>query len=349
MAGGGASLAWSRALAQPVFAEYPFQLGVAAGDPAPDGFVIWTRLAPRPLEPGHGMPAAPMAVEWEVASDSAFAQVVRKGEAIARPELGHSVHVEVAGLAPGRPYFYRFAAGRERSGVGRARTTPALGDKVARVRFGVVGCQSYEQGYYTAHRKVAGEELDFVYCYGDYIYEGRGSRLWNSPDGPRENPRQHLGGEMLASMAGFKWAHVPYKGCGDAIAGVLSGTVPVFISTYAHFAPQIKAGKLRGFVVTGAKRTQLAPEFPTVAESGYPGYDVDVWFGMVGSAKLPPAIISRLNAEVNKALAAPDMREKLAAGQYEPVGGTPERFGEVIRADIAKYGKVSRDVGVKAE
>lgn len=160
---------------------------------------------------------------------------------------------------------------------------------------------------------------------------------------------QHLGGEMLASMAGFKWAHVPYKGCGDAIAGVLSGTVPVFISTYAHFAPQIKAGKLRGFVVTGARRTPLAPEFPTVAESGYPGYDVDVWFGMVGSAKLPPAIISRLNAEVNKALAAPDMREKLAAGQYEPVGGTPERFGEIIRADIAKYGKVSRDVGIKAE
>ena len=82
---GGASLAWNRALAQPVFPDYPFQLGVAAGDPAPDGFVIWTRLAPRPLEPGHGMPSAPMAVQWEVAADAAFAQVVRKGEAIARP------------------------------------------------------------------------------------------------------------------------------------------------------------------------------------------------------------------------------------------------------------------------
>ena len=210
LVGGGASLAWGRALAQPVFADYPFQLGVAAGDPAPDGFVIWTRLAPRPLEPGHGMPSAPMAVEWEVASDAAFAQVVRKGEAIARPELGHSVHVEVAGLSPARPYFYRFTAGRERSGVGRARTTPTLGDKVAQVRFGVVGCQAYEQGYYTAHRKVAGEDLDFIYCYGDYIYEGRGSRLWNSPDGPRENPRQHFGGEIY-SLDDYRRRYAQYK------------------------------------------------------------------------------------------------------------------------------------------
>jgi alkaline phosphatase D len=210
LVGGGATLAWGRALAQPVFADYPFQLGVAAGDPAPDGFVIWTRLAPRPLEPGHGMPAAPMAVEWEVAGDAAFTQVVRKGEAVARPELGHSVHVEVEGLSPGRPYFYRFTAGRERSGVGRARTAPAVGDKVARVRFGVVGCQSYEQGYYTAHRKAAGEDLDFIYCYGDYIYEGRGSRLWNSPDGPRENPRQHLGGESY-SLDDYRRRYAQYK------------------------------------------------------------------------------------------------------------------------------------------
>ncbi len=160
---------------------------------------------------------------------------------------------------------------------------------------------------------------------------------------------QHLAGEMLGSLAGFKWAHIPYKGCGAALADVLSGTVPVFISTYAHFAPQIKSGKLKGLAMLGAKRSQFAPEFATVAESGFPGYEIDVWFGLVGSTRLPPAVIVRLNAEVNKALQLPDLRDKLLAGQYEPLGGTPERFAEVIRVDIAKFGKVIRDVGIKSE
>ena len=160
---------------------------------------------------------------------------------------------------------------------------------------------------------------------------------------------QHLGGEMLAAVGGFKWTHIPYKGCGAAMADVLSGTVPVFISTYAHFAPQIKSGKLKGFAVMGAKRTEFAPQFPTVAESGFPGYDVDVWFGLVGSSRIPAPVQARLNAEVNKALQSADLREKLINGQYEPGGGSQERFAELIRADIAKYGKVIRDNGIKSE
>ncbi len=116
-AAGGFALAASDrpALAQAVFADYPFQLGVAAGDPAPDGFVIWTRLAPRPLEFGYGMPKQAVEVAWEVAADDRFQTVVAKGQALARPELGHSVHVEVAGLEAARPYWYRFTAGKERS------------------------------------------------------------------------------------------------------------------------------------------------------------------------------------------------------------------------------------------
>ena len=110
------------ALAQPIFSTYPFQLGVAAGDPLPDGFVIWTRLAPEPLEIGHGMPSQPVEVQWEVAADSRFQNIVQKGSAVARPELGHSVHVEVAGLQPDRPYWYRFQIPGERSIHGRART-----------------------------------------------------------------------------------------------------------------------------------------------------------------------------------------------------------------------------------
>lgn len=158
---------WGRALPRGLFT-----LGVAAGDPLPDGFVIWTRLAPVPHEPGSGMPMAAVPVQWQVALDERFSHVLASGEAMARPELGHSVHVEVAGLAPARPYWYRFRAGTEQSPVGTVRTAPAMGAVAERVRLGVAGCQHYEGGYYTAYRHLAEEgELDAVFHYGDYIYE----------------------------------------------------------------------------------------------------------------------------------------------------------------------------------
>jgi alkaline phosphatase D len=209
-AGGVALGSGRQALADPVFAEYPFQLGVASGDPTPDGFVIWTRLAPRPLEPGYGMPSAPVPVRWEVGTDRGLSDVVRRGEAIARPELGHAVHVEVEGLEPGRDYFYRFIAGAERTATGRAKTAPAAGATVTRSRFGVLGCQAWEQGFYTAHRRIAGEDLDFVYCYGDYIYEGRGSRTYTGSGGTVENPRQHIGGETY-SLDDYRRRYAQYK------------------------------------------------------------------------------------------------------------------------------------------
>jgi len=205
------ALPWaSRALADPVFSTYPFQLGIASGEPAPDGFVIWTRLAPDPFALGHGMPSAGVEVAWEVAEDDRFATVAQKGVAVARPELGHAVHVEVAGLKPGRSYWYRFVAGRERSGTGRAMTTPALGASLDRVRFAVAGCQNYEQGYFTAHRHLAAQNPDFVFCYGDYIYEGRGNRLRNSPDGPVETIRQHFGDEIY-SIEDYRRRYAQYK------------------------------------------------------------------------------------------------------------------------------------------
>lgn len=197
--GGGLALSpTGPALAQAVFETNPFRLGVTAGDPLPDGFVIWTRLAPDPLAYGSGMPAAPVAVKWEVAADRGFGTVVRSGEAIARPELGHSVHVEVEGLEPARPYFYRFLCGTERSGVGVAKTAPAAGADLASARFGVAGCQNYEAGYYTAHRHLAAEDLDFIFCYGDFIYEGRGNPLAQSWQGPRDATRVHAGGEIYS-------------------------------------------------------------------------------------------------------------------------------------------------------
>lgn len=198
------------AIAQPVYSEYPFQLGVAAGDPVADGFVIWTRLAPEPLAIGHGMPAQPVEVNWEVAADAGFTTIARKGTAVARPELGHSVHVEVSGLEPARPYWYRFQSGRERSLTGRAKTTPVAGSRLERVRFGVAGCQHYEQGLFTAHRKLAAEELDFVYFYGDYIYEGRGARVWNSPAGPVENVRRYAHQEIY-SLDDYRRRYAQHK------------------------------------------------------------------------------------------------------------------------------------------
>jgi len=198
------------ALANPIFSTYPFQLGVASGEPVADGFVIWTRLAPEPLEIGHGMPAAAVEVQWEVAEDPAFRSVVRGGIAIARPELGHAIHVEVDGLAPRRPYWYRFVAGRERSLAGRAMTAPAPDARLDQLRFAVAGCQNYEQGYYTAHRYLAAEEVDFTFCYGDYIYEGRGNRLRNSSTGPVENVRQHFGDEIY-TLEDYRRRYAQYK------------------------------------------------------------------------------------------------------------------------------------------
>jgi alkaline phosphatase D len=157
--------------AQGYLRDFPFQLGVAAGDPASDGFVIWTRLAPEPLALHGGMPRVNVAVDWEVSPDSSFRTIVAKGTELARPELGHSVHVELTGLKPNQQYYYRFTAAGERSLTGRARTLPPVGARMDSLKFGVAGCQHYEAGYFGAYRHLAKEDLAFVYHYGDFIYE----------------------------------------------------------------------------------------------------------------------------------------------------------------------------------
>jgi len=214
LATGAATLAAAPAIlrAQTLWRNYPFSLGIASGDPSPDGFVIWTRIAPDPLEPHGGMGMGVLPVTWEVASDDRFQAIVAKGEALARPELAHAVHVEVAGLQPDRPYFYRFEAAGERSIRGRARTLPLAAAAPQQLRFGVAGCQNYEDGYFTAHRHLAAEDLAFVYHYGDYIYEYRGDPLrpgWG--DGGIFTPvRQHLGG-LIMSLDDYRRRHSQYK------------------------------------------------------------------------------------------------------------------------------------------
>jgi alkaline phosphatase D len=217
----------------PYFHAYPFSLGVASGDPVADGVVLWTRLAPRPLE-GGGMPMVAIPVRWEIARDSAFRTVAQKGEALARPELGHSVHVEVSGLEPGREYWYRFRAGNEISQTGRTKTAPAAGAAVERLRFGMCGCGHYETGYFTGYRRIAQEEFDFVFHTGDYIYESRG-------DGGRSEGRvrQHHGDEIY-TLVDYRNRYAQYKSDPDLIAAHRSA--PFIVSWDDHEVEDNYAG-----------------------------------------------------------------------------------------------------------
>ncbi|MEQ8310400.1 MAG: alkaline phosphatase D family protein [Sphingopyxis sp.] len=191
--------------AQGLLRDFPFQLGVASGDPASDGFVIWTRLAPEPMERHGGMPLTNVPVEWEVARDGGFRDVAAKGTALARPELAHSVHVEVGGLEPDRPYYYRFTAAGERSLRGRARTLPAAGARVDALKFGVAGCQHLEAGFYGAYRHMAREDLAFVYHYGDFIYEYRHDYLFD--DGLPIRPVRHYAQRALFDLTDYRNAY----------------------------------------------------------------------------------------------------------------------------------------------
>jgi alkaline phosphatase D len=187
--------------ANPHFARSPFTLGIASGDPLDDSVVIWTRLALEPLADGGGMPDEAIRVVYEVAEDERFAKVVARGGVDAAPAHAHAVHVEVDGLRPARPYWYRFRAGSWESPVGRTRTAPAPNAAVDRVRFGFVSCQRWEQGYFTAHRHLATEDLDVVLHLGDYIYEY----------GPQENPVRQVAGDEATTLAGYRQRYAQYR------------------------------------------------------------------------------------------------------------------------------------------
>jgi alkaline phosphatase D len=169
--GFSAAPAW----AEPRFPQNPFTLGVASGDPTPDGIVLWTRLAPEPqaADGMGGMPPYQVQVIWQVATDPDFRNVVKAGSEPATPELAHSVHAEVDGLQPSADYWFRFRVGSEESPVGHTRTAPAAGSDPARVAFGLASCQSWAGGRYAAYRTMAQEDLDLVVHVGDYTYEGR--------------------------------------------------------------------------------------------------------------------------------------------------------------------------------
>jgi alkaline phosphatase D len=231
----GRSVISARTVEQPIFTSYPFTLGVASGDPLPDGIVLWTRLAPVPLD-GGGMPMTNVEVRWEIAADSRFGKVVQRGTELARPELGHSVHVEASGLEPGREYWYRFRAGSEVSQTGRTRTAPPLDAQADRLRFAVCGCSHFEAGYFSAYRHIADEHFDFIFHTGDYIYEGRA-------DGGR-NPavvRQHHGHELY-TLVDYRNRYAQYKSDPDLMAAHASA--PFIVTFDDHEVDNDYAGDL---------------------------------------------------------------------------------------------------------
>ena len=162
---------WTSAVAATRMVDSPFGLGVASGEPSPDGMVLWTRLASRPREPLGGMPPAPVAVRWEIAADPQMKRTVARGRQLAVAEAGHSVHVEVSGLRPGREYWYRFMAGGHASPIGRTRTTPAAGSAADQLKLAFASCQKYSAGYYSAHAALAADAPDLVLFLGEYNHE----------------------------------------------------------------------------------------------------------------------------------------------------------------------------------
>ena len=159
----------------------------------------------------------------------------------------------------------------------------------------------------------------------------------------------HLSGELFNAMAGVRMVHIPYKGSPPAVTDLLAGEVALMFSPSSTVLPHVKSGRLRALAVTTAARLPSLPELPTVAESGLKGYETITWFGFVAPAKTPQAIVARLNAEIVKVLALPDVRNQFAIQGIEVIGGTPEQFASYIRDEITKWAKVIRLSGAKAD
>ena len=170
----------------------------------------------------------------------------------------------------------------------------------------------------------------------NYASSGNGSSL-------------HLCAEYLKYLAKIDMTHVPYKGVGHALPDLIAGHVQLLFSDMAPFVPYVKTGRLKVLAASTAQRSKLYPEFPTIAESGVPGYDLAGWYGVVVPAATPRAIVERLHAEYMKAMRAPDMAERYATLGVEPVDSTPEQFGAYMRAELAKWGDIIKRSGTRLE
>ena len=159
----------------------------------------------------------------------------------------------------------------------------------------------------------------------------------------------HLAAELLSSMAKVKMVHVPYKGGAPAMTALLANEVQLVFASPSTAIPQVKAGRVKGLAVTTAKRSQMLPDLPTIAEAGLPGYDCDNWYGIATTVNTPKAVIDRLNSEFGRALTAPDVKEALLKLGLEAAPGTPEAFGKYMKAEYEKWGKLIAEIGIKGD
>lgn len=159
----------------------------------------------------------------------------------------------------------------------------------------------------------------------------------------------HLGTELLRTMTGIDLTHVPYKGTGPALTAMLGGEIHVQLIGISSVVPHLKSGRMRALAVSGGKRSSAAPEIPTVAESGVPGYEFDVWYGMLFPAGTPQPIIGKANAGINEVLKSPALKERFAASGLEAAGNTPEQFGRMLRSEIVKWRKVVETANIPVQ
>ena len=159
----------------------------------------------------------------------------------------------------------------------------------------------------------------------------------------------HLSAELLKLLAGIDLLHVPYKGSAPALVDVISGQVPLTMISVITGLPQVKSGRLRALAVSGAHRSPAMPDVPTMTEAGVRGYESNTWYGVLAPKATPRPIVMKRNAEIVAIIRLPELKDRLLAEGAEPIGNTPEQFGEFIKSEIAKWGKVIRAAGIKAE
>jgi tripartite-type tricarboxylate transporter receptor subunit TctC len=159
----------------------------------------------------------------------------------------------------------------------------------------------------------------------------------------------HLGTELLRTMTGIELVHVPYKGTGPALTAMLAGEIQMQLIGISSVVPHLKTGRMRALAVSGGKRSAAAPEVPTVAESGVPGYAFDVWYGLLFPAGTPRPLLDKVNADVNAVLKSPSLGQRFAAVGLEPSGTTADEFRRMLASEIAKWRKVVKEAGIKVQ
>lgn len=250
----------------PKFQSNPFSLGVASGDPDHESVVLWTKVSPNPLVPGGGMPPQAVEVIWEISSDEAFTQILKKGTTIATPQLGHSVHVTPKGLSPDTWFYYRFRIGTHTSTVGRTRTLPLPSAKVDSLKIAVCSCQNYEQGLFTAYAQMKADSPDLVFHLGDYIYEYAGKP---------ERIRTHLGPE-ISSIHDYRIRYAQYRS--DPHLQDMHAVCPWFVTwddhevdnNYADEISEQKGVSVTELLIRRANAYQAYYEMMPLRESSIP-------------------------------------------------------------------------------